>query len=300
MSRKKKKITKKNFISILCMLFVLIYSLYIEEINGTFGFTNQGTDTNSILKVYYMDVGQADAILIQNKEDNMLIDAGNNNDGELLIEYFDDLGIMNFKYVIGTHPHEDHIGGLDDIIKQYPIDTLYLPDAITTTTTFADVLDALEEKNMSYSVPEIGKTFTIGDAVCKIIYTGTDTSDLNNTSIILKIIFGKTSFLFTGDATSTTEAKILNQDIQADVLKVGHHGSKYSSTENFLDKVNPKYAIISVGKNNNYGHPENITLTKLKAKNIETLRTDELGTILLTSDGTSITVDHFSTNTNGG
>lgn len=297
---------KKNQQRIIALLLILIFGLYgmfADEINIHLGLTEAKEvfqEVESNLKVYYLDVGQADAILIQNQTETMLIDAGNNEDGEFLVDYFDSLGIQNFKYVVGTHPHEDHIGGLDDIINHYNIDTILLPDAITTTKTFEEVLDAIDTKNMTYTVPHIDDTFSLGEAMVRVIYTGTDTSDLNNTSIVLKLTFGSISFLFTGDATSVVEEKILDKNIQSDVLKVGHHGSKYSSTNEFLDKVNPKYAIISVGKDNSYGHPANQTIQKLKKRNIETLRTDELGTILLTSDGTNIEVSSLKTNTNGG
>ena len=157
----------------------------------------------------------------------------------------------------------------------------------------------MENKNITYQVPKIGETFKVGDANIEVIYTGTDTSDLNNTSIILKLDFGNTSFLFTGDATDKTEKIILTKNIQANVLKVGHHGSKYSTTNEFLDKVNPKHAVISVEEPNSYGHPHHETLTKLNTRDINYYRTDEKGTILMTSDGTNINITNIKTNTNG-
>lgn len=143
-----KKKGKKNHLVLLTILAIVIYGIYAGELQETFGFTSTlpVSEVDSRLKVYYLDVGQADAILIQNQEENMLIDAGNNADGHLLVEYFKELGIKDFRYVVGTHPHEDHIGGLDDVILAYPIDTLYLPDAMTTTKTFEDVLNAMEKK----------------------------------------------------------------------------------------------------------------------------------------------------------
>ncbi len=299
MSKRKKK-NNQHLLTSLLILIAILSGIYIEKANTSFGLSENTNKTSSNLEVSFLDVGQADSILIQNKEEFMLIDAGNNNDGDLLVDYFHSLGIEEFQYVVGTHPHEDHIGGLDTIINEFQIDKIYLPDVITTTTTFTDLLGAIENKNMTYTVPTIGETFSLGEANIEVIYTGTDTTDLNNTSIVLKLTFGNTSFLFTGDATSTTEKQILNKDINADVLKVGHHGSKYSTTDEFLNKVNPKYAIISVGKNNSYGHPNQSTLDKFKQKNIQIFRTDELGTILVTSDGETITIDSIETNTNGG
>lgn len=299
----KKRKQNKIIITLIIIFISFLYGIYNDKIQGTFGleFTDEtNIQSGNNIKVYYLDVGQADSILIETNQEFMLIDAGNNNDGKLLVDYFKELGIQNFKYIVGTHPHEDHIGGLDDIINNFQINTIYLPDAITTTTTFMDVLDAIENKNLTYKVPKIDETFQLGKAEFKVIYTGTDTNDLNNTSIVLKMNFGNTSFLFTGDITSKIEKEILKKDIDVDVLKVGHHGSKYSSSEQFLDKTNPTYAIISVGKNNNYGHPAETPLENLKKRKIEIYRTDELGTILLTSNGKTIQIDNFSTNTNGG
>lgn len=316
---KKSKKKEKNFklLMISLMIVALIYFLNYEKINKSFGLmydkygnailTNIQKDNSTTtienelnkLKIYYLDVGQADSILIQNENESMLIDAGNNNDGPLLVKYFQDLNIKDFKYVIGTHPHEDHIGGLDDIINNFNIETIYIPDVITTTKTFEDVLNAIENKNMTFTIPKIDSNFKLGNANIKVIYTGTDTKDLNNSSIVLKMNFGNTTYLFTGDATSTIEKKILNKDISANVLKVGHHGSNYSSTEPFLNKVNPQYAIISVGKNNKYSHPASKTINNLTKLNTKIYRTDELGTIILTSNGKTINITNEKTNTNG-
>jgi len=301
MTKKKKSNINKKLSSLILFIIISIYGIYSDQLQETFGMLNPSSnEVESELKVYFLDVGQADAILIQNNNENMLIDAGNNEDGKPLVEYFKSLGINTFKYIVATHPHEDHIGGLDNIINEFQIKTIYMPDAITTTKTFTEVLDAIENKSLTYNVPKINETFSLGEATFKVIYTGTDTSDLNNTSIILKLEFGNTTFLLTGDATSETEKLILKQDIKADILKLGHHGSRYSSSDEFLERVNPKYAIISAGKNNTYDHPHPETIKKLKTKKIEILRTDELGTILITTDGNQIETTYLKTNTNGG
>ena len=303
----KKKKNKQNLpkgISILLIIIAIFYSIYEKDIDKTFGLpvteTFKETENTNTLDITYLDVGQADSILIQNKGHNMLIDAGNNEDGPLLVQYFKEQNITKFDYLITTHPHEDHIGGMDDIINNFDIEKIYMPDVTTTTKTFLDVLEAIEKKNMTYDVPNINQNFTLGNTLFQVIYTGNDKKNLNNSSIILKATFKNTSYLFTGDATSEVEKKILNKNIQATVLKVGHHGSKYSTTTDFLNKINPKYAIISVGKNNSYNHPNQVTINKLEKKNIEIHRTDQEGSIFLKSDGKTINITSKKTNTNGG
>lgn len=301
MARRKRK---NNKISLIILFIAIIgyiltmYSNYLKpsQANET---RNQNIVTTD-LKVYFFDVGQADSILITNNGHNMLIDAGNNEDGPKLVKYIkEDLGITEFDYLIGTHPHEDHIGGLDDIINNFDIKKIYLPDITTTTKTFEDVLDAISSKELTITIPKIGETFKLGEADFTILYTGTNSSDLNSTSIITKMIFGKYSYLFTGDTTSDIEKTILDQNIDIDVLKVAHHGSKYSSSLEFLKKTTPSYAIISVGKNNSYNHPSSETINNLKKYTNNIYLTSELGTILLTSNGQTIDVSYLDTNTDG-
>ena len=161
-NKNRKKTTSVSIFTIILVLITFIYSTFTEEINTSFGLPNNQTTTtteanNSLsnnisnVEVSFLDVGQADSILISSNDEYMLIDAGNNSDGPLLVKYFQNLGIQEFKYVVGTHPHEDHIGGLDDIINSFNIDKIYLPDAITTTKTFEDVLDAIDNKNKTYT-----------------------------------------------------------------------------------------------------------------------------------------------------
>ena len=313
--RRRRRKTKKNkyfyIHRILFLITILLYIIFAEEINNTFGLTEKEANklekekTKEVilhddLKVYFLDVGQADAILIDSGNEYMVIDGGNNADGPLIVKYFQELGIKNIKYVIGTHIHEDHIGGLDDIINNFNIETIYIPNTITTTKTFEDLLNAISNKNMSFKVPVIDSTFKLGESNIQILYTGTDINDLNSTSIILKLTYGNTSFLFTGDTTSTIEKQLLNKDIKTDVLKVAHHGSKYSSEAHFLKAADPKYAIITCEKDNMYYFPHSVTLKKLERINAQIYRTDENGTIIATSDGNSISFETIKTNTNGG
>ena len=302
---------KKKQISLLMALFLVIFGSIFYFLEPSQANPNTPTPTPETmqanqeiqdgekLQIWFLDVGQADSILIQNGDANMLIDAGNNEDGEKLVSYFQSLGIESFQYVIGTHAHEDHIGGMNNIIDNFNIGTFYMPDAITTTATFESVLDSLEAKNIAFQTPTVDSTFELGDTTIDVLYVGTDDTDLNNTSIVLKLTYGNTSMLFMGDAEKEVETIIEKKDISADVLKVGHHGSNTSSSKTFLEKVNPSYAIISVGTGNSYGHPSNTTIQNLENLNTKIYRTDESGTIIMTTDGTNITFQTIQTNTNG-
>ena len=303
------KKTKNKLMKILLVLIIMVCTYFYEEYfqedttkNEVEYRQNQEVKINpNNLVIHFVDVGQGDCILIGQNNEYVLIDAGNNEDGQLLVEYFKELGVKKFKYVIGTHAHEDHIGGIDNIINNFELDKFYMPDVITTTKTFEDVLDALLKKQKAFDTPKIGDKFKLNDLEFEVLYLGTDKSDLNDTSIVLKLTYKNTTYLFMGDATSKVEKILINEgkDLSSDVLKVGHHGSQYSSTATFLKKVNPSYAVIQVGQDNEYDHPKQITLDKLNKLNTLTYRTDEQGTIILTSDGENITFETIKTNTNG-
>lgn len=223
----------------------------------------------------------------------MLIDAGNNADSNLIVSYLKSLGISKIDIAVGTHPHEDHIGSLDTVINTFDIGKTYMPKVSNTTKTFEDVLTAIKNKGLKVTTATAGVSLDLGEGVKAemLAPNSSDYEDLNDWSAVIKLSFGNTSFLFTGDAETVSEQEMLakNYDIKADVLKVGHHGSSSSTSPAFLKAVSPKYAVISVGKNNNYGHPDSIILNRLKTFEVEIYRTDESGTIIATSDGKSIT-----------
>ena len=243
------------------------------------------------LRVYYLDVGQADSILVMDKDKTMLIDAGTNEAGNTVVNFLKEKGITRIDYLVGTHPHEDHIGGLDDVINNFEIGTIYMPKMQTTTKTYEDVLDAIANKNLQVTTPVVGDTFKLTNANCTIMATDTnDTEDnLNLSSVVIRMTYGGNSFLFMGDAEEEVEASRNWQP--TDVLKVGHHGSKTSSSQTFVNQTMPAYAIIQVGENNSYNLPDQETIDKLEAIGTKVYRTDKDGNILVISDGTNIQIE---------
>lgn len=235
------------------------------------------------LRVYCLDVGQGDSILITNNNKTMLIDASTNEMGCRVVKYLNDLGIKKIDYLVGTHPHEDHIGGLDNVIKNFDIGTIYMPNVVATTKTFEEVIDAISAKKLKVTSPKTGDKFTVGNAECEVMSIRNDKDDYNNCSIVIKMDFNNVSYLFTGDAEESVESSRKWPHI--DVLKVGHHGSNTSSSKKFLEQIKPEVALISVGQGNTYGHPTQATLKRLSNIGAKIYRTDENGTILLIEKG---------------
>lgn len=280
---------KKN-LKFLTIFLVLMFMLTSCNINVEKS-KSVSNEYNSKLKIHYIDVGQGDSILVQKNYSNMLIDTGTNESTSKLVSYLKKQNIKKIDYLILTHPHEDHIGGADAVIKDFDIGKIYMPKVAANTRTFKDVLMAMKAKSLKANEPELLENFKLGDADC-VFYSpiASKEGDLNTYSIVLKLTYGNTKFLFTGDAQAQNERAMIanNYDLSADVLKLGHHGSRTSTSNEFLNKVNPKYAVVSCGKGNDYGHPHKETVNKLKSRNIPLYRTDESGTIICTSDGKNI------------
>lgn len=240
------------------------------------------------LKIHYIDVGQADSILLTLNNEAMLIDAGNNADGDLVVNYLKSQGISKLTYGIGTHAHEDHIGGMDDVINEFDIETFFMPKAQTDTDTFEDVLDALIAKNISITSPNVGDTYDFSDAEFTILSCKNEnTKELNTTSIVIRLVFGEQSYIFCGDAEKENEYAMMDSGLtlKSNVIKIGHHGSTSSSLEKFILAVDPEIAIITVGEGNDYGHPHEKIIKRLDRLGITTYRTDLNGTIVINSDG---------------
>jgi competence protein ComEC len=242
------------------------------------------------LSVHFIDVGQGDCILICCNGKNMLIDGGTPQESGTVENYLRGQGIKSLEYVVGTHPHDDHIGGLVSVIKDYDTGTIILNDAITTTQTYENLLKAISDKKKQITPARVNDSYRLGGAQFVILAPIRDYDDLNNTSVVLKLTYKNRSFLFTGDASEESEKDMLDakSDLGADVLKVGHHGSATATTQDFLDAVNPQYAVISVGRGNSYGLPNTEVTQRLEDKGIEVFRTDIDKTVVLESDGQNI------------
>lgn len=245
------------------------------------------------LQIYYFDVGQADSILLINNNETMLIDAGNNEDGNNLVKYIKSLGVTKLNYVIGTHAHEDHIGGMDNVIREFDVENVMLSPVTSNSKTYEGVLNEIENKRLKITVPEIGDTFKVGNTTSKVLSVSNDEEECNNSSIVVRTEFYNNSFLFMADLESNYEKKVTWPETT--VVKVGHHGASTSSCDYFLNQTKPQYSIISVGKDNSYNHPSSGALKRLRKINSEIYRTDEQGTILLTSNGTDINFDFYDT-----
>lgn len=245
---------------------------------------------NSTFEVHYIDVGQADCELILCDGEAMLIDGGNADDSSLVVSYLDDMGIREIEYILCTHAHEDHVGGLPGPLTRMTVRNVYAPVEESDAKCYRNFKEKAIAQTGKIKHPETGDKVRLGSAEVVFYVPQTPDDDLNNTSIMCRITYGETSFLFTGDGEASEEADIMAQgaELAADVLKVGHHGSSSSSSEEFIEAVNPSYAVISCGKDNSYGHPHYETLRTLYYSDTVLYRTDMQGHIIAESDGDNI------------
>lgn len=245
------------------------------------------TEDTLPMEVHYIDVGEADSVLIKCGDEAMLVDAGNPDQGTKIRLYLKKNNVSQLKYLILTHPDRDHIGGAASVISNVKMDNLFMCGYEKESNVYSNVMNEINYKNMTWSTPEVGSEYPLGDAIITIIAPNREYDNPNDSSIAFIVSHGANSFIFTGDAESAAEADIVSNgmDISADVYYVGHHGSSTSSTQEFLDKVNPGYAVISCARDNEYGHPHIETMEKLKAMGTKLFRTDDQGTIICYSDG---------------
>lgn len=292
MSRKKTKKTLSAIITIL-VLILAAWQFLGEHLPAP---TQKGeltpSSTDGLLTACFLDVDQGDcSFFILPDGKTMLIDAANRGDGEKIVAYLNKKGIKRLDYVIATHPHADHIGGISDVIDAFDIGQVFAPkiaaDDIPTSKSYEDFLTSVQNKNLKITAAKHGTTMFLGEDYKAECFSpcSDNYEDLNNYSVTVKLTYGIHSFLMTGDAEKISEAEMLNlgYDVSCNVLKVGHHGSSSSSSAKFLKAANPKYAVISCGEDNSYGHPHKETLSALKNKTV--LRTDINKTIIFTADG---------------
>ena len=265
-----------------------------ENGNGSGNSSSSTWQEGSTLEMHFIDVGQGDSTLITCDGESMLIDAGKNDQGTEIQSYLESKGITELKYVIGTHPDSDHIGGLDVILYKFGAEKVFMPDYSKDTKTYDDVVQIIKNKSLKRVQPAVGETYTLGSAEFTILGPAADASygsNANDYSVAIILTHGEKKFLLTGDAEEDAEADMLQNGIslKADVYKASHHGSKTASTEEFMEAVDPEYAIISCGEGNSYGHPHAEVLNRFRSMGIQVFRTDEQGTIVLESDGENIT-----------
>lgn len=297
--KKIKKNIKRNFFEILIILLAFLIINNQDKIKNLFNQNNNQNQNdyintnNDLLKVHYLDVGQGDSIFIElPNNETMLIDAAESYQSENIINYLKNLNYQKIDYVIGTHPHADHIGGLKDIINTFEIGKIYMPKVVSTTKTYESLLMAIKDKNLKINTAKAGTSIIDTDALkINILAPNNSTyTELNNYSVVTKITYGTTKFLFMGDAEKLSENEI-KEDVTADVIKIGHHGSNTSSSIDFIKKVNAKYGIISVGLNNKYNLPKEEIITNWENSGTKIYLTSINGTITASSDGTNIKIE---------
>ncbi|MCR5421033.1 MAG: MBL fold metallo-hydrolase [Lachnospiraceae bacterium] len=284
---------KKYFLTILCLFWLIIFSFNPTR---TLTASNKG-----VFEIDFLDIGQGDSILVNCDGHYMLIDGGSSKASNLIFTVLKNKGISYLDYIVATHADEDHVGGLAGALNYAKVGTAYCSVTEHNTKAFNSFKKYLTKQGKSISIPSAGDSFALGSAKVTVLApVGVSKSDdNNNNSIVLRIIYGETSFLLTGDAEYEEERQIMDSctNIKSTVLKVGHHGSKNSTSIKFLYKVSPEYAVISVSADNSYGHPANEVLTQLNRRNVQVYRTDLQGDIHLFSDGKTVT---FSTEKKSG
>ena len=289
--KKREKTTLRGgLVAVAIFLLIAVLQTVFPQLSpeGTSSVTQ--TVGASGLEVHFIDVGQGDATLIKADGHAMLIDAGENDKGTAVQLYLQKQGVEQLDYLVLTHTDSDHIGGADVIVTKLDIGQIFMSDFKKDNKTYRELMDSMKYRHMTFSTPEVGAEYELGSATFTVIAPNDTYEDANNSSMALILDYGDSSFLFSGDCEEEAEQDMLANglNLDVDVYQVGHHGSKSSSTEEFLDAMSPEYAVISCEEGNSYGHPHAKTLNNLRARGIRVFRTDEQGSIIAYSDGTKI------------
>ncbi len=288
-------------IAIIIIAAVSVFSRYSDKIFGEYPetFITQEQNDSASFEVHYIDVGQGDCSLIICDGKTMLIDAGENGHETEVLNYLRMKKIDKLDYIIASHQHSDHIGGLPEVLDEIGTDNIIMPRLTKaqtpTNSTYTAFLKSVQNSGAKVIASKVGATYTLGSAAFEILGPVTDDAeDINNMSVVVKLTYGEKTFLFTGDAEKEEEREIIatGADLDCDVLKVGHHGSGTSSCKDFLDAVTPEICVIQVGADNDYGHPHENIVERLEKYADEIYRNDLCGDIVITSDGTNINISY--------
>lgn len=299
---KRKQNHGKRSIPTLVIAGVLVVTGYMNldefiDFTGISGKSEQrieATVAEGEMKVTFLDVGQGDCTVVQAGEHNLVMDAGNNNQGDKVVEFLKDNGIEKLDYLILSHPDADHIGGADNVLENMEVEQVIMPDVANDTMTYEEVMEDISEYDVTVVTPEVEISYALGDAEFTILCPEKELvneNDLNGSSVGMKLVHGEKSFVMCGDAEKKSEQAMIErfgESLACDVLKCGHHGSSTATTDEFLEMTDPVWAVISCGKDNSYGHPHWETLAKLEDSDVQVYRTDERGTITAVSDGKNI------------
>lgn len=299
MSRKKTSVSKSDVKGMVrfAKRYPILAVILAVIVIGIFVFQSVQDNANKVtipmdgLYVHYIDVGQGDSELICCGGEYMLIDAGEPSASDTVVDYLNDHGIEKLEYVVCSHGHADHCGGLDAVVENFEVGTVFTSPYPGDTSSYEIFSDAVEAKGLAMTVPELGESYTLGEAKLEFIGPLEEYDNLNDDSLVMRLEYGDTSFLFTGDMTSKAEQDLLEDgaNVKCDVLKVGHHGSSGSSSYRFLYEAEPKIAVISCASGNSYGHPHEEALSRLNDCGAEIYRTDLDGSIIIFSNGMEVT-----------
>lgn len=300
---KGKRINKKLIytIVVIVLAFISYFGLdnYDKFFNEEYPWESSRVDTTDMINVHYIDVGQGDCTLVVCGGETLLIDAGENGHEQQIINYLNSVGVKKLDYVVATHQHSDHIGGIPEVLENFGANNIIMPrltEAQTpTNSTYTAFLKAIQKSGAKVISSKVGAEYTLGGATFKIFGPVTnDAEDINNMSVVVKVTYGENMFLFTGDAETEEEKEVIETgaNLDCDVFHAGHHGSYTSSSKDFLNAVTPEICIISCGADNDYGHPHDAALKRIKKHTQDIYRTDICGSIVITGDGSTLSVTY--------